>query len=380
VARRANSDEPISSDLRYASPLALAPYKYPLNMRKIIHVDCDCFYASIEMRDDPSLTQLPLAVGGQADSRGVIATCNYVARRFGVHSAMSTRRALQLCPTLAIVAPDMARYQQASAEIHQIYQGFTELIEPLSLDEAYLDVTGLTHCQGSATLMAEEIRRQIRNEVGITASAGIAPNKFLAKVASDWNKPDGQFVILPQQIDAFVAALPVTKVPGIGKVTGERMQRMGITTCADLRQFDRLALLREFGRFGERLYHLARGEDDRPVATDRIRKSISVEETYNRDLPNLEACLHELPQLLTRLASRVARAGQPGFRGLVCKLKFSDFSQTTVEQSGQQLDLSQFSQLLCMGYQRGKRPVRLLGVGVKLDTESRTAEQLPLFD
>ena len=350
-------------------------------MRKIIHVDCDCFYASIEMRDNPALRDRPLAVGGRPDSRGVIATCNYQARRFGVHSAMSSRRALSLCPKLLIVPPDMARYKTASDAIMRIYQDFTERIEPLSLDEAYLDVTGSTQCQGSATRMAMAIRDRIRAEIGITASAGIAPNKFLAKVASDWNKPDGQFVILPHEIDAFVRALPVAKVPGIGKVTAERMARMGIHCCEDLRQRSMLELLHDFGRFGERLYHLARGDDDRPVSTDRVRKSVSVEETYVTDLPDLETCLSELPELLERLRHRLARAGNPAFRGLSCKLKFSDFSQTTVEQTGHVFDPLQFAQLMRLGYARGARPVRLLGVGVKLVAdEPATAEQLPLFE
>lgn len=380
MARRANSDEPISSDLRYASPLALAPYKYPLNMRKIIHVDCDCFYASIEMRDNPKLRDIALAVGGRPDNRGVIATCNYLARRFGVHSAMSSRRALTICPDLLIVPPDMARYKAASTAIMHIYQDFTDRIEPLSLDEAYLDVTGLPHCRGSATLMAQAIRTRIRDEIGITASAGIAPNKFLAKVASDWNKPDGQWVILPHEIDAFVATLPVGKVPGIGKVTAERMNRMGIKTCADLRQRSRFDLLTDFGRFGERLYHLARGEDERPVSTDQVRKSISVEETYSQDLPDLNACLAELPELIEKLQARWGRAGNPAFRGLACKLKFSDFSQTTVEQAGTTFDPEQFSRLLRMGHARAERPVRLLGVGVKLAADEAPARQLTLFE
>lgn len=351
--------------------------------RKIIHVDCDCFYASIEMRDDPSLRGLPLAVGGSPDSRGVIATCNYEARRYGVHSAMSSRRARVLCPTLRILPPDMARYRAASAAIMDIYRDFTDRIEPLSLDEAYLDVSGRPHCRGSATLMAEAIRARIRDEIGITASAGIAPNKFLAKVASDWNKPDGQKVILPEAVDAFVAALPVAKVPGIGKVTAERMKRMGIVTCADLRQFGRIDLLREFGRFGERLYHLARGEDEREVCVERVRKSVSVEETYAQDLPDLAACLQALPELIERLKTRIERAGNPPFDGLNCKLKFSDFTQTTVEQGDTGLDADHLARLLRQGHARGAgKPVRLLGVGVRLSVQDSTpaAQQLPLFE
>ncbi|OWY40906.1 DNA polymerase IV [Xenophilus sp. AP218F] len=347
--------------------------------RKIIHVDCDCFYAAIEMRDDPSLRAVPLAVGGRPETRGVVATCNYVARRFGVHSAMSSARALRLCPDLIIVPPDMARYRAASQQIMLIYQAFTPLIEPLSLDEAYLDVSGQPHEQGSATRMAEAIRRRIREEVGITASAGIAPNKFLAKVASDWNKPDGQFLIRPQDVAAFVKTLPVEKIFGVGKVTAGRLHQLGIQSCGDLQRWERADLLRHFGKMGERLYELSRGQDERQVETDRGRKSISVEETYAHDLPDLAACLAKLPELVDRLQARLARNGNPAYRGLSVKLKFDDFSQTTVENSGSQLSNVRFGELLRAGHARGRRPVRLLGVGVKLADENDLPRQLRLF-
>ncbi|MDR2032082.1 MAG: DNA polymerase IV, partial [Azoarcus sp.] len=212
-------------------------------MRKIIHCDCDCFYAAVEMRDDPSLRGKPLAVGGRPEARGVIATCNYEARAFGVHSAMSTAHALRLCPRIILLPPDFRRYRAASRQILAIYRDYTPRVEPLSLDEAYLEVSGLERCQGSATRMAEEIRARIRAEVRITASAGIAPNKFLAKVASDWNKPDGQFVVRPQEVDAFVAALPVEKIFGVGKVTAARLQKCGVRTCGDLRAWDLARLI-----------------------------------------------------------------------------------------------------------------------------------------
>ncbi|WP_047258116.1 DNA polymerase IV [Chromobacterium subtsugae] len=348
-------------------------------LRKIIHVDCDCFYAAIEMRDDPSLREVPLAVGGRPETRGVIATCNYIARRYGVHSAMSSARALRLCPELVILPPDMARYRLASQQIMAIYQRYTEVIEPLSLDEAYLDVTGQPHEQGSATLMAEAIRRQIREEVGITASAGIAPNKFLAKVASDWNKPDGQFLVRPRDIDAFVALLPVEKVHGVGRVTAERLHRLGIRSCGDLRRWTAADLFRHFGRFGEQLLAMAQGVDNRPVSTDRSRKSISVEETYAQDLPDLASCLGRLAELVDRLQARLARNGNPEFKGLSVKLKFDDFTQTTVEQPGYALGMAAFGQLLRTGFARGARPVRLVGVGVKLADEHDLPRQLRLF-
>src|SRR5690606_11530943 len=205
------------------------------SVRKIIHVDCDCFYAAIEMRDDPSLAGKPLAVGGSPDKRGVVATCNYDARAYGVRSAMPMRTAVKLCPDLTIVRPRMDVYKAVSRQIHQIFRDYTEIIEPLSLDEAYLDVSDSSHFNGSATRIAREIRRRVASELHITVSAGVAPNKFIAKIASDWRKPDGMFVVTPEQVDEFVAALPVNKLHGVGKVTAEKMARLGIRTCADLR-------------------------------------------------------------------------------------------------------------------------------------------------
>ena len=203
--------------------------------RKIIHCDCDCFYASVEIRDDPSLAGLPVAVGGSPERRGVITTCNYVAREYGVHSAMPSAHARRLCPGLVILPPDFDKYRAASRQIRQIFYDYTDLVEPLSLDEAFLDVSAASACHGSATLIARDIRRRVRAEVGITISAGVAPNKFLAKVASDWNKPDGDFVVLPEQVDAFVAALPVRRISGVGKATAERLSGMGVSICAHSR-------------------------------------------------------------------------------------------------------------------------------------------------
>ena len=266
--------------------------------RKIIHVDCDCFYAAIEMRDDPALAGKPLAVGGSADRRGVIATCNYEARAYGVRSAMASGQALKLCPDLLIVKPRMDAYKAVSREIQAIFREYTELIEPLSLDEAYLDVTDCPHFAGSATRIAQDIRRRVSQDLHITVSAGVAPNKFLAKIASDWKKPNGLFVITPEQVEDFVAALPVSKLHGVGKVTADKLGRLGIRTCSDLREWNKLALVREFGSFGERLWGLARGIDERAVQTDSRRQSVSVENTYDKDLPDLPACLEQLPQLL----------------------------------------------------------------------------------
>ncbi|UUY08187.1 DNA polymerase IV [Pseudomonas sp. J452] len=349
-------------------------------MRKIIHVDCDCFYAAIEMRDDPQLAGKPLAVGGAADRRGVVATCNYEARAWGIRSAMPMGQALKLCPELKVVKPRMDAYKAVSREIHGIFREFTEIIEPLSLDEAYLDVTDSAHFAGSATRIAKEIRRRVSQELHITVSAGVAPNKFLAKIASDWRKPDGLFVITPDQVDEFVAALPVSKLHGVGKVTADKLGRLGIGTCADLREWNKLALVREFGSFGERLWSLARGIDERALQTDSRRQSVSVENTYDEDIPNLAMCLKRLPELLEQLETRMARldSSYKPDKPFV-KIKFHDFSQTTLEQAGARRDLHSYQQLLSAAFARGNKPVRLLGVGVRLLDMRGRHEQLELF-
>ena len=351
--------------------------------RKIIHCDCDCFYAAVEMRDDPRLRGRPLAVGGRAETRGVIATCNYEARAFGVHSAMPTARALQLCSKLILLPPDFERYREASRRILAIYRDYTALVEPLSLDEAYLDVSGVERCRGSASLMAQEIRARIHDEVGITASAGIAPNKFIAKVASDWNKPDGQFVVRPQDVDAFVAALPVKKIFGVGKVTAAKLNGLGVNTCADLRAWSVADLTREFGSFGASLHHLCRGIDERPVQPDRVRKSLSVETTYTPDLHDLDACRAGLLALLEDFHRRFERArDRPPVHKAFVKVRFSDFSRTTAECVSNAPDDAVWLRLLAEAHGRKALPVRLLGVGVRFSEDEGEAApaQISLFD
>jgi DNA polymerase-4 len=347
--------------------------------RKIIHCDCDCFYAAVEMRDDPALRGRPLAVGGRPDQRGVVATCNYEARHFGVRSAMATSQALQRCPDLIVLPPAMDKYRAASKQILAIYRDYTDLVEPLSLDEAYLDVTHSSHFQGSATLIAQEIRARIAQTVGITASAGVAPNKFLAKIASDWNKPDGLFVVRPQDVDAFVAALPVDKLFGVGKVTAAKLKRLGVNNCIDLRNWPMADLQHHFGKFGASLYGLCRGVDPRQVSSSRERKSISVEETYLVDLPGLDACRRELPALIEKLVERVRRAkAERQLHKLFVKIRFADFRRTTAECVGTTIDAALFNKLLETGFERGNKPVRLLGAGVRLASEEEE-NQLALF-
>ena len=278
-----------------------------------------------------------------------------------------------------MVPPAMEKYRIASRQILAIYRDYTDLVEPLSLDEAYLDVTDAPRCHGSATLMAQEIRSRITATVGITASAGIASNKFIAKIASDWNKPNGQHVVLPHEIDAFVAALPVKKLFGVGQVTAAKLNRLGASNCADLRSWTLPELQHHFGKFGSRLHALVRGIDERPVCPTRERKSISVEETYDTDLPDLAACRMPLVDLIAQLETRVARnQAHPHVRKLTIKIRFADFRQTTVECVSTVIDPALFAGLLEAGFARGGQPVRLLGAGVRL-VEEAAELQLGLF-
>lgn len=347
-------------------------------LRKIIHCDCDCFYAAIEMRDDPSLRGRPLAVGGASERRGVVATCNYEARRFGIHSAMPTATALRRCPHLLVVPPRMDIYREVSAQVHDIFRDYTDLIEPLSLDEAYLDVTGTRVLKGSATLIAREIRDRVRETLGITISAGVAPNKFLAKIASDWNKPDGQYVILPEQVDAFVVQLPVRKLSGVGKVMAARLAELGVETCEQLRAFPAEELVERFGKFGRRLYELCRGIDRREVQPERIRKSLSVENTYSHDLAGVDECLAQLPALFEQMRRRLSRVeGEYRVTRHFVKLKFNNFVTTTMERAAEQVEQAQYEPLTREAWARHERPVRLMGVGVRLEPRG-AAEGGPL--
>jgi DNA polymerase-4 len=357
-------------------------------MRKIIHIDADSFYASVEMRENPELVGKPIAVGGAAERRGVVATANYEARKFGVHSAQAMARAKQLCPDLVVVPPRFDLYRQVSAQFHEIFRAYTTLIEPLSLDEAYLDVSDCEQCSGSATLIANEIRRRIREELRVTASAGVAPNKFLAKVASDWNKPDGTFTIPPDKVAEFVVDLPVSKIMGVGKVTAGKMRRMGIVTCGDLQQVPVETLAQRFGKYGPRLAELAHGIDNRSVKTSRIRKSISVERTYAEDIDKETDILTALDRILEELERRFGKIEQQYYpTKRYIKVKFRDFTQTTLEEAiadrGEAwLRLEEYQRLMIAGWQRKSLPVRLLGAGLRLEPREGDSEegQLGLFE
>ncbi|MBZ6067701.1 DNA polymerase IV [Aeromonas schubertii] len=346
--------------------------------RKIIHIDMDCFYAAVEMRDDPALREVPMAIGGSVEHRGVISTCNYVARRFGVRSAMPTAVARRLCPPLVLLPGRLAYYKEVSGQLHDIFRRYTSLIEPLSLDEAYLDVTECPLLGGSATRIAAEIRERIREELALTASAGVAPNKFLAKIGSERNKPDGQFVIAPHQVDEFVCQLPLSQIPGVGRKSAERMAALGFITCEDLRALDLERARRLWGKPGEVLLERAWGRDERPVAVSRERKSVGVETTLDEDLPPHEplvlTCLEALwPELLRRLERH---QGRRPVRGVGIKLKFADFQQTTVYRSCERPDAALLPTLLREGLLRARgRGIRLVGVVVGVGDSS---EQLAL--
>lgn len=349
-----------------------------MTLRKIIHIDCDCYYAALEMRDFPELRGRPVAVGGQGP-RGVLSTCNYEARAFGVRSAMPTARARSLCPALIIQPSRFDVYRSVSRQMRAIFTRYTDRIEPLSLDEAFLDVSESTVFAGSATRLAEHLRAEIKRELGITVSAGVAPNKYLAKIASDWNKPDGLCVITPDRVAEFVQALPVERLFGVGQKTAERMHQLGFRTCGDLQQASLMTLIDRFGRFGPRLYQLARGEDERPVRTERYAKSLSVEHTYPTDLPDETSCQQQLPVLFEELQRRLAKRSQDGAIGRVfLKMRFRSFQQTTVERALPVTEAS-FQTLLSEAWQRRDESVRLLGLGVRF-TDQALNQQLTLFE
>ena len=350
--------------------------------RKIIHVDMDCFYAAIELRERPELRGKPVAVGG--GYRGVLTTCNYEARKFGCHSAMPAFKAVRLCPDLVMLPVRFELYRTESHRIREIFAEFTGLIEPLSLDEAYLDVS---HLVSEAASIAAEIRARIRDRTQLTASAGIASNKFLAKIASDWNKPDGQCEVEIGEIDDFVRRLPVEKIWGVGKRTAEKIHALGVKTCGDLQRYSLIELDQRFGKFGRSLYELCRGIDHRKVNPDRERKSVSSECTFGEDLRHPDEGLVKLTEIIDELNTDVSdkhrdRRIREGF----VKLKFDDFSITTAQRPMERIEPEVFSSLLREGWERGGgKGVRLIGAGVRFvplrkDPESGVTGQMEMFD
>ncbi len=296
-------------------------------MRKIIHIDMDAFYASVEQRDNPEFRGKPLAVG-YAGERGVVAAASYEARKYGIRSAMPSKTALKRCPWLIFTPGRFEVYREVSNQIRDIFHEYTDLVEPLSLDEAYLDVTENKIGMPSGTIIAREIRRKIKEATGLTASAGVSINKFLAKVASDYRKPDGLFVITDREAEAFVEGLRIEQFWGVGPATAEKMHRMGIHTGVDLKRQSEDALVRRFGKFGHELYLFARGIDDRTVNPDRIRKSIGAEETYMHDIDDRDELIEKLREVADEVWRRVSKHEFFG-RTVTLKVKYADFEQIT---------------------------------------------------
>jgi DNA polymerase IV len=343
----------------------------------------DCFYAAVETRDNPALVGQPIAVGGRS-RRSVLCTANYEARKFGVHSAMPSSMALQKCPHLIIVPVNSDLYREESRLIFEIFKDYTDLIQNISLDEAFLDVT---HCQkykGSATLIAQEIRHRIYKKRKLTASAGIGPNKFIAKIASDWQKPNGQFVVTPDDVDEFVLKLKVEKIWGVGKKTAARLHELNLFTCGDVQKIEKTELARHFGKFGSELYNLSRGVDYRPVENKRRRKSFTQERTFEQDLTPAQ-CHDEFSGLLRRLfvslENYLLKNADYKVKTALVKVKFNDFQSTTVERAWQGAIEGHYHELLEQALGRSELRVRLLGGGVKFYGENDASDmQLDFLD
>lgn len=353
-------------------------------MRKIIHIDMDAFFASVEQLDNPELRGKPVAVGGSGE-RSVVAAASYEARKFGVKSAMPSVIAKRLCPDLIFVRHNFSRYTEVSSMIMAIFKEYTDLIEPLSLDEAFLDVTNDKQKIGSATVIARKIRCEIKSKTGLTASAGISVNKFLAKIASDINKPDGLFVIRPEEAEKFIEQLAVGKFYGIGKVTAEKMHRLGIHTGADLKKWDLVSLVRNFGKAGVFFYDIVRGIDDRPVEPDQERKSVGTELTYEKDLTTNFEVIAELYRLEQELMERLGHSEASG-RTITLKIKFSDFKQITRSKTLQNY-IRDFETLhrevsaIRKTIKLDGTKIRLLGVSISnLETDDCEDRQLYLFE
>jgi DNA polymerase IV len=337
--------------------------------RKVIHVDMDAFYASVEQRDNPKLRGKPVIVGGEPDSRGVVATCSYEARKYGIHSAMSSAKAFKLCPDAIFIRPEFSKYKQASRQIRNIFETYTDLIEPLSLDEAFLDVTLNKVNNPSATIIARKILAQIFKETHLTASAGVSYNKFLAKVASDINKPRGLFVIPPEKAISFIEKLPIRKFFGIGKVTEAKMLKQGIKNGADLKKYTKIQLIKQFGKFGEYYFDIVRGIDNRPVNPTRIRKSVGKEITLPYDTDNMQHITALLEKLAEKVADILSKQKISG-KTISLKVKYHDFKVITrsitlpLYLQHSSATIMQHIITLLKKTNVGKQKIRLLGITI----------------
>lgn len=343
-----------------------------MSVRKIIHVDMDAFFASVEQLDNPALRGRPIAVGYDG-KRGVVSTASYEARRYGVHSAMSVVQAKKLCPQLLVVESHFQRYKEVSAQVHEVFRQYTDLVEPLSLDEAFLDVTDNKQHIDLAQDIALQIKQQIRQRTGLTASAGVSYNKFLAKIASDYRKPDGLFVIHPDRAQAFIDQLPIERFWGVGPSTAQRMHYMGIFTGQQLRSVSRRHLVEVFGKMGETFYSFARGIDTRPVEPTYERKSVGCEHTFSDDIWTQSALLIELHHIIVELEQRLQKANFTG-KTLTLKVKYADFRQITRSKTAD-VNFQQHSDILATAKQllsqiniSSQQPIRLLGLTVSKNT------------
>lgn len=352
-------------------------------VRRILHCDMDCFYAAVHARDDPALRGKPLVIGGRPEARGVVAAASYEARRFGVHSAMPSSRAARLCPRAIFLAPEFPRYRRESEEIFRIYRDYTPLVQAVSIDEAYLDVSGRLGRLGSATAVAREIRRRVREERGLTVSIGVGPSKLVAKIASDFDKPDGLTVVRPEEVEGFLAPLPVRRLHSVGPATERALAALDVETVADLRDLSLEELARRFGRHGRVLWEFARGIDERQVTTHRERKSLGKETTFQRDL----TAVAEMEEVVGRLARSVAEGlERRGIAGstVTLKVRYDDF--TTVTRSASRAlpvasadEIAQVAVELLGRTEAGEQPVRLLGVTVSKLVAAEGEGQMPLF-
>lgn len=351
-------------------------------MRKIIHIDMDAFYASVELRERPDLRHLPVVISSH-HPRAVIAAASYPARQFGLRSAMSMSQAKKLCPQVVVIEPHFEKYREVSAQIHQIFQYYTPLIEPLSLDEAYLDVTENLHNIPSATEVAERIRADIFRITGLTASAGVAPNKFLAKIASDWHKPNGICIIKPSQVQHFIHDLPLNKIPGVGKVTQEKLKNLNLETLGDLQKIEENILIQHFGKYGKQLFLYAQGIDERPVQAERQRQQISNETTFDDDL-TLEQCSLYWDNLIERVWRNLDKKNMQA-RGVTVKLKLKNFqvlqhSKSFKQALNSQHDMQKVVQILLSEMQIPEHfQFRLIGVGLYQLSAQQEESQLSLW-
>lgn len=350
--------------------------------RRILHCDLDAFYASVHIRDDPSLVGRPVVIGGSPEGRGVVAAASYEARRYGIRSAMPAARAVRLCPDVVFLKPEFARYRRESARVFAIFRETTALVQPVSIDEAYLDVTDEVVPGLSATAIARELKRRVREEVGLTLSVGVGPNRLVAKIASDYDKPDGLTVVPPRRVREFLDPQPVRRIPGVGPATAKRLAQMGVVTIRDLRLLAEEELTIRFGRHGRDLGRYARGEDERPVRVDRERKSLSAETTYAKDLRVLAEMEEELDRLAARVAAGLEKRGLSACT-VTLKVRYPDFTTLTRSRTADEplLGAGAFAAIardLLRTTDAASRGARLLGVGASGLVNGRV-EQLELF-